>query len=30
MSAAQLALTAVRIEGRAKGEVVRDYGVSPR
>ena len=30
MSLARLVVTAVRIEGRSKGEVSRDYGVSPR
>jgi transposase InsO family protein len=30
MSLARLVVTAVRIEGRAKAEVSRDYGVSPR
>lgn len=30
MSLARLVVTAVRIEGRTKAEVARDYGVSPR
>jgi len=30
MSLARLVVTAVRVEGRTKGEVARDYGVSPR
>ncbi len=30
MSVARLVVTAVRIEGRSKAEVSRDYGVSPR
>jgi transposase len=30
MSLARLVVTAVRIEGRTKAEVSRDYGVSPR
>jgi len=30
MSLAELVITAVRIEGRSKAEVSRDYGVSPR
>ena len=30
MSLARLVVTAVRIEGRTKAEVCRDYGVSPR
>jgi len=30
MSLARLVVTAVRVEGRAKAEVARDYGVSPR
>jgi hypothetical protein len=30
MSLARLVVTAVRIEGRTKTEVSRDYGVSPR
>ncbi|HEX9122531.1 MAG TPA: leucine zipper domain-containing protein, partial [Actinomycetota bacterium] len=30
MSLARLVVTAVRIEGRSKAEVSRDYGVSPR
>ena len=30
MSLAELVVTAVRIEGRTKAEVARDYGVSPR
>jgi hypothetical protein len=30
MSSARLVVTAVRIEGRTKAEVSRDYGVSPR
>jgi hypothetical protein len=30
MSLSRLVVTAVRIEGRTKAEVARDYGVSPR
>jgi hypothetical protein len=30
MSLARLVVTAVRLEGRTKAEVSRDYGVSPR
>jgi hypothetical protein len=30
MSLARLVVTAVRLEGRTKAEVARDYGVSPR
>jgi transposase len=30
MSLARLVVTAVRVEGRTKAEVSRDYGVSPR
>ena len=30
MSIARLVVTAVRVEGRTKAEVSRDYGVSPR
>lgn len=30
MSLARLVVTAVRVEGRTKAEVARDYGVSPR
>jgi len=30
MSLAELVITAIRIEGRSKAEVSRDYGVSPR
>ena len=30
MSLARLVVTAVRVEGRTKAEVARDYGLSPR
>ena len=30
MSLARLVVTAVKLEGRTKAEVARDYGVSPR